>query len=718
VAALGGTPGIALAADTQSPDSEGTHVDLPIREVTVYSDRARVQRKGTAKVPAGESRVRLPLLPPTLDSGSVRLLASGARVRLVEVKRADLDEFPRTEAEALLKKLESLHDQKTALGDQIESLASERQLLEEIRPTASPLPDPKGQPRLFEAGGWKAALEFLDARLKAVDTASRAAETKQREIDRDFSEVADRANQITGGGTANPGFKVDAVLQGKGGGVELTLVYVASNARWYPTYDVRFSPGRNQVQVDFGGLVAQETGEDWTDSRLVLSSAVPATTTALPKLLSWKIGEKDQFIPTPEAKPETPARPIALSPNPSPAPQAMTDAELRSALRSAASEANEPQDVRDVKRLLGDREGITIRTAGGRIFIDGTAYTNEDKDRVDQVVKRYPNVKSFVKFAANARKLAPTPRPPPPPPTPAPSVALAQPTQMEAEPPPAPQEVTVTGRERRIDRGASDYRGEVGQLESTQSVEEVLTLAPGSRTRSSSVPTEALAFAAPRGWALPSFAVDLPAAQTGGYDFSYPAARPESVRSGGEARRIALHSLEFPVAPFAVILPALRKQAYLAAEITNSSDRPLLKGTANLYVGADLQGQAVLETTAIGEKVTLPMGVDEAIRVERHVEVVTREKGIISKEDLTTYRVTIELMNPRTSVAHSRITDQIPLKGDQNVEVELLSTEPWAKQDKPEGTLEWDIDLQPGAKQTVAFTYSVQRPRGARLRQW
>ncbi len=59
----------------------------------------------------------------------------------------------------------------------------------------------------------------------------------------------------------------------------------------------------------------------------------------------------------------------------------------------------------EIKKLLGEREGITIRQVGDRIYLDGYAYTTEDNERVEQIVNLYPNVKSFVKIAPNAKKL-------------------------------------------------------------------------------------------------------------------------------------------------------------------------------------------------------------------------------------------------------------------------------------------------------------------------
>ncbi|HEX8441485.1 pilus assembly protein N-terminal domain-containing protein, partial [Archangium sp.] len=61
--------------------------------------------------------------------------------------------------------------------------------------------------------------------------------------------------------------------------------------------------------------------------------------------------------------------------------------------------------ISEIKKLLGEIEGVSVRMVGDRIYLDGQAYTSADAERIDQVVSLYPNVKSFVKVAPNAKKL-------------------------------------------------------------------------------------------------------------------------------------------------------------------------------------------------------------------------------------------------------------------------------------------------------------------------
>jgi pilus assembly protein CpaC len=62
--------------------------------------------------------------------------------------------------------------------------------------------------------------------------------------------------------------------------------------------------------------------------------------------------------------------------------------------------------VSEVRALLGEREGVQIRVVGDRVYLDGETITNDDYERVQQIVQLYPSVKSFVRPSGNARKLS------------------------------------------------------------------------------------------------------------------------------------------------------------------------------------------------------------------------------------------------------------------------------------------------------------------------
>jgi uncharacterized protein (TIGR02231 family) len=69
-----------------------------------------------------------------------------------------------------------------------------------------------------------------------------------------------------------------------GGEFELTLSYVMPNAGWEPTYDLRFDEAQKETEIQYRAAVYQNTGEDWTDVNLKLSTARPQAGAAPPEL--------------------------------------------------------------------------------------------------------------------------------------------------------------------------------------------------------------------------------------------------------------------------------------------------------------------------------------------------------------------------------------------------------------------------------------------------
>lgn len=62
--------------------------------------------------------------------------------------------------------------------------------------------------------------------------------------------------------------------------------------------------------------------------------------------------------------------------------------------------------VAELRQLLGDLEGVSLRIVGDRVYLDGETLTAEDAERVKRVTDLYPQVRSFVRPSNNAQKVA------------------------------------------------------------------------------------------------------------------------------------------------------------------------------------------------------------------------------------------------------------------------------------------------------------------------
>ncbi len=290
-------------------------LDAPVTGVVVYSDRARVTRTAAVQV-SGTQKVELPLLLDSVDADSVRVEVSGAALQRVDLARVPSSEVPSSEAQKLLSELDALELKRAQVAAQLLAHASVLASLQRVSATLPPPAERQPEAKLSSAG-WLPAVTFVGARSAQLQARQRELRAKQVELDEERREVAEKA-RLLGAERGRSGLRVTATVSGSGP-AQVALTYVVRSARWYPSYDLQLLPESGKVLVSFSGLVSQESGEDWTDAALTLSTAIPDSSPRPPKLLSWKLGEKERFIPTPVARFETirPAPPaVALPPVP------------------------------------------------------------------------------------------------------------------------------------------------------------------------------------------------------------------------------------------------------------------------------------------------------------------------------------------------------------------------------------------------------------------
>jgi hypothetical protein len=623
-------------------------VPAPVSSATVYSDRARVVRTAQVRL-SGTQTVEFPLLQGSIDPDSLRVEARGAEVKRVDLAHVEATEVPLTEVRALLTALEALDDKVMRLEAERRAHQLQIDALRRLTPSL-PTPDAQRPPPKLNPSGWGQGGAFADALLDKLQARSRALGETLLDLAKERETLAAKAQLA--GAERRAGHRVVATVTGNGPAT-LDLIYFASNARWKPTYDLQLLPDKGTVQVAFSALVSQESGEDWEDAKLTLSTAIPAVRRELPQLLTWKIGERERFIPTPTP----PVEPLKPPPQAPPLLRARDEGELWR------------------ERLLakvGSPRGAAANALSGAMAPPPPGESFAEEDRYDT-----PGA-AMESYAPAAPSM--------------PGMAAAPAAQ-------APRPMQAPKR-----RAAPSSRAMMGQ-------------GRAERSAVAAAPPSGASLAPPPGWVPPQYGPDTPAGAAGGHDLTFEALRPETVKSGQGARRVALFAESWPVQVERKLFPALDPEAFLVAELKNPSDRALPAGPANLFVGQDPSGVATLSLIAPGQRFTLPLGRDRALRPVRNVKLKLAEKGLFSKDEVSQYDVTIEVANPYPAPMPVRILDQLPVTDDEDVTLELLAAKPTPVQDKALGSLEWQLTLPASGKSVVSFSYVLRRPKGYRMRQ-
>lgn len=272
-----------------------------VSAVTVYADRAAVTRVGETTLQPGTHLLSFSNLPVGILDQSVRVTgeAVGAKILDVRVETTFLDTIPEERIRSLQAKVQELQAQVNEINDRLSVLNTEREFILQIKAqTADNISkDLKIQRPTVE--DWQKVLGFFDSNLNRNFGEQRKIVKERGDLQSKIDALQRQINQISPGARRAVKNIVVEVQVTKGGDVRLFPTYVVTGARWYPQYDIRVSTESQNVELTYRGLIQQNTGEDWIDADLSLSTARPDIGGMKPELAPWylNIVQPVQLLP-------------------------------------------------------------------------------------------------------------------------------------------------------------------------------------------------------------------------------------------------------------------------------------------------------------------------------------------------------------------------------------------------------------------------------------
>jgi len=257
-----------------------------ITKATVYANRATVTREASVSMVAGAQTIVFKNLPETLLTDSLRVEgSSSAKVTFgaLSHKRVISKDLTSEREKELTDKIQQLTDQVSGIQVQKQALQARRNFIEALGKQAADRTNEEISNLSLNASSWNEAAAVIQDNFSEILASNLALDIQMRDVNETITALKRELNLSRTGQRSS--FEVHVPLEAASAGtLKIALDYQVPNASWKPVYDARLETADASLAIVQYGAVRQNTGEDWSDIKLKLSTAQPHRGASLPDL--------------------------------------------------------------------------------------------------------------------------------------------------------------------------------------------------------------------------------------------------------------------------------------------------------------------------------------------------------------------------------------------------------------------------------------------------
>ena len=275
--------------------------------VTAYQNTALITREVTIPEAAGIHEVVVSPLPPfTMQSSLYAEGSENFRVLSVRYRTRAIAEDTREEVRKVETQIKTLNSKMQTHQSELKAIDENMKLLDKLEGFTA-----KSLESITDKGMLDSEKIIAMAKFVQDDRTKRAKEklavTQAMEATKEQLDFTTRLLAEKSGGSVRTERDAVILLDKKAGGGTVRLNYLVSNASWRPQYKLRTGgKDKDPVSVEYQAALDQQTGEDWTNVALTLSTAQPMLNAAPPDLRALEVsvgGRGFAFGQAPNAEP-------------------------------------------------------------------------------------------------------------------------------------------------------------------------------------------------------------------------------------------------------------------------------------------------------------------------------------------------------------------------------------------------------------------------------
>lgn len=255
-----------------------------IKTVTVFLDKAQVGNRVNCSLNAGTTEIEIKNLPIGLFPKSIQVTGKGDYVLLGVQHKINYLNPHKTGEET-----KALEDSVFSLSNQINLLSEMKQVYVEEEKMILSNQNMKGTDATLKALELEDMADFYRERLTDIRKTQLNNTIHMNVLQKELNKYNQQLNVVRSE-INKPSSDVIVKLSSKTAqNIQLNLEYITGNARWYPMYDIRTKDQGKEVQLAYKAQVVQETGLNWDNVKLKLSTTNPSIDGTKPTLNKWDL---------------------------------------------------------------------------------------------------------------------------------------------------------------------------------------------------------------------------------------------------------------------------------------------------------------------------------------------------------------------------------------------------------------------------------------------
>jgi len=255
-----------------------------IKNVTVYLDKAQVMNRVSCAINSGVTEIVVKNLPPDLFPKSIQVTGKGEYI-LLGVQHSLNYLNPNSSSQHIT----ALEDSVESLGDQINLLVQLKEVLLQEEKMILSNQSMKGNDATLKALELEDMADFYRERLTDIRKTQLYDNRKINKLQLELNKYQTQLNTARSEYNKPSSDVIIKVSSKISQTAQLNLEYITGNARWYPVYDLRVKEQGKEIQLVYKAQVVQETGLNWDNVKLKLSTTNPSIDGTKPTLNKWEL---------------------------------------------------------------------------------------------------------------------------------------------------------------------------------------------------------------------------------------------------------------------------------------------------------------------------------------------------------------------------------------------------------------------------------------------